>query len=179
MLVYSDVRWTSKVNVLCDGHQLPFFDESFDVVIAQGVLEHVLDPFRLANEITRVLKQRGLVYSEFPFLQPVHGGAFDFMRLSSTGQRRLWRHFEEINAGSCAHMLKSFMRSLLPWSFWRRISDFIADWTLWWLKYIDVWVAETPAGLDCASGYFFLGRKSSTVLDDSDIVHFYKGAQNS
>ncbi|MEW6107748.1 MAG: class I SAM-dependent methyltransferase [Nitrospirota bacterium] len=183
-LVFSDVRWTSGINILCDGHQLPFCNESFDLVVIQGVLEHVFDYVRVADEVTRVLKDDGLIYCEFPFLQPNHGGAFDFTRLTYMGHRRLWRHFEQIDAGACggpgmalAHMTKAFMRSLFRWKLWQKMADFITDWTLWWLKCLDLKIAKTPAGLDSASGYYFIGRKVAYDLSDDELTKFYRGAQ--
>ena len=40
-------------------HGLPFKDESFDIVNASAVLEHLLDPTPVVKEITRVLKRNG------------------------------------------------------------------------------------------------------------------------
>src|SRR5262249_22662505 len=57
----------SAAVVLCDAHDLPFKDGSVDAVVAQAVLEHVADPVRCTEEIDRVLRPTGLVYSEFPF----------------------------------------------------------------------------------------------------------------
>ncbi len=41
--------------LICDAHDIPFADRSFDGVIVQAVLEHVVDPFRCCEEIHRVL----------------------------------------------------------------------------------------------------------------------------
>lgn len=42
------------------GESLPFADHSFDVVLAQDILEHVRDPFATLREIHRVLKSSGV-----------------------------------------------------------------------------------------------------------------------
>jgi SAM-dependent methyltransferase len=183
-LIMIDVRWTSSVQVLSDAHQLPFVDCQFEGVVIQAVLEHVSDPWRVISEITRVLKPDGLVYSEWPFLQPVHGGAHDFTRLTQVGHRQAWRSYIEIASGACggpgmalAHVIKAFLRCLTPWRAFAQISDWLSDWTLWWLSYLDIWLANTPAGMDAASGFYFLGRKAAAPMSISDLVHTYRGAQ--
>lgn len=45
---------------LADGEQLPFADESFDVVYSNGVLHHTPDTERAVGELHRVLKPGGL-----------------------------------------------------------------------------------------------------------------------
>src|SRR5690606_34674507 len=60
-LVETDVAWGPRTQLICDAHDLPFADGSFDAIVAQAVLEHVLDPRRCVSEIERVLKPAGLV----------------------------------------------------------------------------------------------------------------------
>lgn len=47
--------------VVGDAHHLPYPDESYDVVIAMGVLPYLYDPTRALDEIRRVLKPNGYV----------------------------------------------------------------------------------------------------------------------
>jgi hypothetical protein len=46
-----------------------------------------------------------------------------------------------------------------------------------WLKYVDDFLVSRPAGLDAASGTFFLGRRRSQPLTDREIVHAFKGVR--
>ena len=55
---------------------LPFANEMFDFICLYWVLEHVARPEPILQEITRVLKPGGLLYSELPFMQQVHEGAY-------------------------------------------------------------------------------------------------------
>jgi ubiquinone/menaquinone biosynthesis C-methylase UbiE len=57
---------------------LPFRQESFDVVIANSVLEHVLDPNQVTAEVCRVLKPGGIFWFESasamcPFQHEIEG----------------------------------------------------------------------------------------------------------
>ena len=98
----TDIRWTSRAALLADVHQIPFEDGSFDGVVLQAVLEHVLDPARAVAEAHRVLRPGGLIYAETPFLQHVHAGAHDLTRFTHVGHRRLFRGFAEIDSGAAS-----------------------------------------------------------------------------
>lgn len=178
--IETDVSMSERVHAICDAHQLPFKNACFDAVIAQAVLEHVTDPQRVVEELHRVVKPKGYIYAETPFMQPVHGKAYDFTRFTFLGHRRLFRAFEEIDMGACCgpgmslawswwYFLRSFSASL----WWHRISRFVSGWTAWWLVYLDRFILATHSGLDAASGYYFLGRKSATTLPDRDIIRLY------
>src|SRR5438874_1803033 len=49
-----------------NNESLPFEDETFDVIMASHVIEHVNDQLGLMKEIFRTLKVGGLVYIECP-----------------------------------------------------------------------------------------------------------------
>jgi ubiquinone/menaquinone biosynthesis C-methylase UbiE len=181
-LVDTDVSIGERTALVCDAHDLPFADETFDAVVAQAVLEHVVDPNRCVDEIHRVLRADGLVYAETPFMQQVHGGQYDFTRFTPLGHRRLFRHFEQIDAGSGAGPA-----TVLAWSYWYFLRGFartrkgaqaatvIARLTGFWLKYIDRLIVERDGAQDGSWGYFFLGRKAFTPLSDRDLLTLYRG----
>ena len=66
----------SEATIRCDGHQLPFQDHSFDVIIADVVFEHLLDPFQAMREIARVCKRGGYIVGYVAFLEPFHMSYF-------------------------------------------------------------------------------------------------------
>ena len=182
-LVNTDVYAGPSTDCICDGHDLPFADESFDGAIIQAVLEHVADPPRCVEEIHRVLKPAAIIYAETPFMQQVHGGPYDFTRFTHLGHRRLFRRFDEIESGAVAgagtalawsyqYFLLSFVRSHLA----RSIVKGVARLSAFWLKYFDHLLLNTPGTLDAASGCYFLGRKSGRVWSDREIVQQYRGA---
>ena len=60
-----------QLNLLCasDAMRLPFQDESFDLVVAMDILEHVRDDAAALSEIHRVLKRGGRVIATVPAYQ--------------------------------------------------------------------------------------------------------------
>ena len=77
-------------DIVCDGDNLPFKDNSFDVVLSLAVLEHVKNPWIHANEMIRVLKPGGTVYAEVPFLQPYHGYPHHYYNMTTAGLQNLF-----------------------------------------------------------------------------------------
>ena len=77
-------------DVVCDGDNLPFKDNSFDVVLSLAVLEHVKNPWIHANEMIRVLKPGGIVYADAPFLQPYHGYPHHYYNMTTAGLQNLF-----------------------------------------------------------------------------------------
>lgn len=181
-LMETDVALGPRTMLVCDAHDLPFVDATFDGVVAQAVLEHVTDPYRCVEEIHRVLRPSGLVYAETPFMQQVHGGRYDFTRFTHLGHRRLFRHFDEIDSGvicgpgmalawSYRYFLLSFFRSRTA----LRLVDAFAHFTSFWLKYLDGYLVDKPGAIDAASGYYLLGRRSEKVLSDRELIQLYRG----
>lgn len=181
-LVECDVSFGPRTRLICDAHDIPFDNAIFDGVIAQAVLEHVVDPQRCCAEIHRVLKPRGIVYAETPFIQQVHGGRYDFTRFTHLGHRRLFRGFDELESGAACgtgmalswsyrYFLTSFARSARTKSLLR----LFARLTSFYLKYFDYLTIDRPGTLDAASGYYFMGRKVNSVLPDKDLVNLYRG----
>ncbi len=182
IIIESDVAFAERTNFICDAHDLPFKNETFDV-IAQAVLEHIFDPWRCAAEIHRVLRRKGTVYAETPFMQQVHAGRYDFTRFTHLGHRRLFRAFEEIESGatcgagmalawSYCYFLKSFFRARTL----QQIAFAFGSLTSFWLKYFDYFLINMPNAFDAASSYYFRGRKSDTILSDDKLISEYKGA---
>ncbi len=183
LLVETDVAHGPNTDIICDSHDLPFSDGSFDLVIIQAVLEHVLDPFKCVAEIHRVLKDGGKVYAETPFMQQVHGGQYDFHRFTYLGHRRLFRHFSEVNSGivagagsSLAWSMRYFITSFAPNKKIDKILSYGANFLVFWVKYFDYLINRNKGSLDAACGYFFLGTKEpGYILPDHELLQLYKG----
>ncbi len=181
-LVECDVLFGPRTSLVCDAHQIPFADATFDAVVAQGVFEYLSDPFGVADEIHRVLRPRGLVYAESPFLQHVHGGGQDLFRYTPAGHRLVFRRFEEIRSGmtagpgtvlswSCRYFLRSFADRAAT----RFLADVAASLTTSWLWRFDRLLVRRPSALSAASGVYFLGRRSDVTLTDRELLDMYPG----
>jgi SAM-dependent methyltransferase len=184
-LVATDVSFGPFTAIVCDAHDIPFEDESFDGVIAQAVLEHVVNPYRCVDEMHRVLKHGGLIYAETPFMQQVHMGPYDFTRFTHSGHRRLFRCFEEIDGGpvcgpgmALAWSYQYFLLSFAESRALRGVLRAIARVTSFYLKYADFYLIKRPGAIDAASGFFFFGRKEGTVLSDRDLLRYYRGGMS-
>lgn len=60
--------------VLATGTALPFADGSFDVVYSSNVLEHVADPWRMADEMVRVTRPGGTIICSYTLWWGPWGG---------------------------------------------------------------------------------------------------------
>lgn len=178
-LLAFDIYASPLTQFIADAHQIPLASASVDAVLLQAVLEHVLDPADVVAEVHRVLKPGGLVYAETPFLQQVHAGAHDFLRYTSSGHRYLFRAFEEIAAGPVAgpgtellwsvdHLVRGLLRS--------ELAGKLARLLVFWLRYLDRLIPMSFA-MDSASAYYFLGRTTEHQLSPQEILHYYRGAQ--
>jgi SAM-dependent methyltransferase len=178
-IVGFDIYGSPLTQFIADTHRIPLASESVDAVLIQAVLEHVLHPNQVVSEIHRTLRSGGLVYAETPFLQQVHAGPYDFVRYTSSGHRYLFRAFDEIAAGPVAgpgtqllwsidHMARGLLRSEPAGKLTRAL--------FFWLRYLDHLIPATFA-MDNASAYYFLGRRSGCELAPSEIVDYYRGAQ--
>lgn len=178
--VFCDIDKAADVDIFCDAHHLPFQADTFDGLITTAVLEHVLYPEQVVAEIARVLKVGAFIYSEVPFLQSVHEGAYDFTRYTMSGHRRLLEHFDEIEAGMVAGpatalvwSLCSFSKTLFKASFLSQAFSIFTQYSLFWIKYFDLLVQKNPAALDFASCTYFFGEKIASKVSPETIVEKY------
>jgi SAM-dependent methyltransferase len=73
--------------VKMDIHNIPFDQNSFDVVLCNHVLEHVTDDIRAMNEIQRVLKPGGFAILQVPFFSPVPDKTFEDLSITDKRER--------------------------------------------------------------------------------------------
>lgn len=175
-LIGTDVYASPFTQIVADGHELPFKSSTFDAVWIQAVLEHVLEPSRVIDEIHRVLKPSGLLYADTPFMQQVHEGAYDFTRFTLSGHRWLLRRFEEIESGPVGGA-----GTVLSWSAKYLLHAMGAPSAVGWLaryasfplRYLDG-LGPRRNRTDAASSVYFFGRRSEHSLGPKDMIAYYR-----
>lgn len=163
-----DIFDSGTTDVIASALALPFADGAADLVILQGVLEHVDDAQRTLDECRRVLKPGGLFYTEMPFLQPYHESPIDMRRATRPGLARLCAPLEEVESGihiGPASTLAWFLREVLAravsgghHSRYARASSLLG-WVFFPLKYADYALERLPHLHTVASSCYYLGRK--------------------
>ncbi len=181
-IIETDVSYGERTQIICDCHDLPFADKTFDLVIAQAVLEHVIDPVRCVAEIHRVLNANGMVYAETPFMQQVHMRQYDFTRYTHLGHRRLFRYFTETKSGCVAGpgtaLAWSYSYFIMSFTSNRSIKNILkifAYSTSFLFKYFDYLLIHKRGGYDAASAFFFMGQKSNIPIHDKELLKSFRG----
>ena len=163
-----EIEATPNVDVLGDGHCLPFKDADFDAVISEAVLEHVQDPNRVVSEIHRVLKPGGYVCAAVPFLQGFHASPHDYQRYTVPGFNHLFSAFTRIEGGACAGpttslhwifreyvgLLFSFGNLLLA-----KLISLIVGWITFPVVWLDYLLMRNRHAHILASAVYFIGKK--------------------
>jgi len=80
-----DAVKNKNIDDICDVLNLPYPQESFDTIISTQVMEHVKNPFKMAEQIFKVLKPGGKVIVTAPFLIPMHSDPDDYFRFTASG----------------------------------------------------------------------------------------------
>jgi SAM-dependent methyltransferase len=178
-IVSFDVYASEYTNFIADAHSIPIKSESIDGVWIQAVLEHVLEPAKVADEIHRILKPKGIVYAETPFVQQVHEKAYDFTRFTESGHRWLFKKFELIDSGSAAGpgmVLVWSIRYFFSGLFRSKKAGLLFGILFFWLRFLDNLIPENYSS-DAAAGIFFMGKKSGSPIQYHEIIDFYKGTR--
>jgi SAM-dependent methyltransferase len=76
---------TPDLDILMDCQNLPFKDESFNVVLFSEVIEHIPKDYKAICEISRILKPGGHLIITWPFIYQLHEIPEDYNRLTEFG----------------------------------------------------------------------------------------------
>jgi SAM-dependent methyltransferase len=173
-VIATDIYASDITTLVADGHHLPFAEESMDAVVIQAVLEHVVAPHDVVAEIHRVLKSDGFVFADTPFIQQVHGRAYDFTRFTVSGHRWLFKNFAMIEAGASLGAgaaliwaIRYFVRAVTGSG---KLGTALAL-MFFWLRFLD---GNSRNQQDAASGVYFFGTKSMQTLKPTDMIEFYE-----
>ena len=163
-----EIEATPEVDIIADGHLLPFKDGTFDAVISEAVLEHVQSPNRVVSEIYRVLKPGGYICIAVPFLQGYHASPHDYQRWTLPGIAELCTAFSEIESRACAGPTTA-----LHWIFREYVGlicsfgsllvakavSLLVGWLTFPLLLLDVVLSQHKDAHILASAVYFFGKK--------------------
>jgi len=96
--VMLDVTEGLDVDMVADLHSLPLPTDTYDVIIASSVFEHLERPWIAAREVVRVMRPGGAAYIQTHQSFPLHGYPNDFFRFSIEA---LFVIFRDAGAGEC------------------------------------------------------------------------------
>lgn len=168
-IICMDIEPNPGVDLVMDAHDMRAVAyNSIDFVVSVSVLEHVRYPQKVMKEVHRILKPGGIVYVNVPFIFPYHADPDDFYRFSYRGIDILCEEFEKIDSGfnrgpasTIHHLLVHFLA--IVFSFNSRalygINVDLFKWMLFWLKYLDRYIARYEMAYVIHTGSYFLGRK--------------------
>ena len=167
-LINLDVLPTNKnLDMMADAHSLPFADESLDAVYSNAVLEHVQRPWRVAEEIHRVLRPGGKVFINVPFLNIIHD-THDYFRFTDKGLEILFADFEKIDVGVSAGpssflgpFLIAYLLCFVPGRYLKALLRPPLSLLAWPLKYLDIPIRGSADLRLTADGFYFVGVKKS------------------
>jgi SAM-dependent methyltransferase len=163
-----DISSYNNVHIVADASRLPFKNNSVDAIVNIVILEHVPEPEKVVDEMYRVIKNGGVIYSHIPFMQGFHASPHDYKRWTSSGISQLHHNFIEIECGVGAGPTSSLVWILTEWfalllSFriktLYKILFFVFTLILWPIKFIDIILIGHPMAKNIASTFYYIGRK--------------------
>src|SRR6516225_7608763 len=168
-VVCVDIEAGPGVDLVADAHDLHMVPaNSVDLVTTVSVLQHVRYPQKVVSEVFRILRPGGIVYVNVPFIFPYHTDPNDFYRFSYRGIDILCEAFERIDSGfnrgpasTMHHLLVHFLAMLFSFDS-RTLYGLNVDlfkWLLFWVKYLDKFLARYQMAYVIHTGSYFLGRK--------------------
>jgi uncharacterized protein YbaR (Trm112 family) len=173
----TDVDLSFQPNLIADVLKLPIRNASFDIVVAEMVLEHTIDIFQAAQEIQRICKPGGIILVKVPFCFPWHGIPMDYFRCSPAGVRALFRSTEIIYLDKCmgpwgalAYQLDAVLINMTSLRYLRMGLSFVSRFLFGWLKYLDKLQISRAKNLISCAGITFVGRKTEQPLSCREII---------
>lgn len=165
-----DVGPFPEVDVVGDGHRLPFRNDSVARIVCTGVLEHVNFPDRVVAEMVRVLRPGGRAFVAVPFLQGFHPGSGtqqDFQRYTHIGLAQLLAPFRVVEWGisggpsaALAWILREYLALPFAWSpALYAVAYRVAGLLTSWLRWVDIVLDRFPQARRIACGFYMIGEK--------------------
>ncbi|HEY9688068.1 MAG TPA: methyltransferase domain-containing protein [Coleofasciculaceae cyanobacterium] len=167
-VTHLDYELYPHLEVVGDAQHLPFPENSFDGVVCETLLEHVLEPEQVIAEMLRVLKPGGKCYVMMPFMYGFHAAPSDYQRFTHRGLLHRTRDFEteqlKVVCGPTSALICVLMEWLaLLFSFGSQKPYQILSLgfmvLLSPLKLLDFALSYHPEAVRIASVFLFIGKK--------------------
>ena len=163
-----DIIKNEHTDLIANVEKIPLKDNSVDFVSALAVLHHVENPHTAINEIKRVLKKGGYIYTTDCFFYPYHPVPRDIHRWTREGYKSLFKDFKEIELknihGPTTTLLK-VLQIYLPILFSFNLDTIYAieyvifSYLLYPFKFLDLLLKDHKKADYIAGGFVFLGKK--------------------
>jgi len=157
-----------NVHIVADAARLPIKNNSVDAIVNIVILEHVPYPEETVDEMYRVIKNGGVIYTHIPFMQGFHASPHDYKRWTSSGISQLHHNFIGLECGvgggptsSLVWILTEWFAILLSFRIIRLYQILFVLFTLilWPIKFIDLILIGHPMAKNIASTFYYIGRK--------------------
>ena len=163
-----DIFNYDNVNLTADLLNLPIQNNSLNVIINTAVLEHIPYPEKAVSEFYRVLKNDGIIYCFFPFMQGFHASPNDFSRRTIEGLKVLFKDFKILEIKDASGPTSGFL-----WIFQEYFAIlfsfgikplytflyFLIMILTFPLKFLDVLLVNHPMAKNISSGFAIIARK--------------------
>ncbi len=167
-VINTDIFDSGTTDVISSALELPFADSNADLVILQGVLEHVKDADLTLKECIRVMKTGGHFYTEMPFLQPYHESPIDLRRCTLPGLAEMCKPLRHVESGmnvgpasALTWIVRELFAGLLSGGderLYPRINSLVG-WVVFPFKYLDHWLEKKPHLHRIGSSFYYIGVK--------------------
>jgi SAM-dependent methyltransferase len=165
-----DIYDAPNIDIVASAENLPFENNTIKLVITQEVLEHVQDPFKSMEEITRVLQSGGYLFCQLPFVIGYHPGPTDFWRFTKEGIAELVSRYGltiskfDFTVGPASGFYRilvefcaTFFSFFLPKSYIFFKSCFAL--LFYPIKFLDLFLIYSKQADRVAGGYFIIAQK--------------------
>ncbi len=119
-----DLGVYSSVHIVADLKNVPFVNDSVELVVSNSVLEHIYDYEPVIDEVFRILKKGGHFYLSVPNVCLRHH-KYDYHRWTTPGLHNLFEgRFEIVDSGACrgvAYALITFVEALVAYKIKNRV----------------------------------------------------------
>lgn len=89
-----DIDSGRSPDIVADAQNLPFSDGEFKFILCTEMLEHVKDPFKVEQEMYRVIERGGTLVLTTRFVYPLHDTPYDYWRFTKYGLQNIFSQWE-------------------------------------------------------------------------------------